>query len=138
MLGTGIGDGDENEQAQEEEDEFEAEGEHNGEGDESAGSVVCGEGEPMLSEDSFLPSDEELTYDNVQPVFIFYDRKATGGSIYDDNIIEIASKVIGIPNSVNTVSLVHCQMHHTGLLRLSRTNVASLHKFYMASHDLCF
>ena len=30
-----------------------------------------------------------------------YSSFMTGGSIYDDNIIEIAAKAIGVPNTVN-------------------------------------
>ena len=37
----------------------------------------------------------------MHPLLIFYDCEATGGSIYDDNIIEIVAKVIGEPNTVN-------------------------------------
>ena len=63
--------------------------------------VVCCESELVPTEDSFLSSDEGLPYDDMHPLLIFYDCEATGGSIYDDNIVEIAARVIGVPNSVN-------------------------------------
>ena len=102
-VGTDLGDDNDEEQLngeQLEEDESDAEGEHE-QGDQNVGSEVCGEGEPRPSEDSFLSPDEELPYDDMRPSLIFYDCEATGGSIYDDNIIEIAAKVIGVPNTVN-------------------------------------
>ena len=99
-VGTGLGDDNEEEQV-EEEDGSDIEEERDEEGDQSVGGVVCGEGELLPSEDSFLPSDEELPYDDMHPLLIFYDCEATGGSIYDDNIIEVAAKVIGVPNTVN-------------------------------------
>ena len=49
----------------------------------------------------FCAPDEELPYDDIQPLLILHDCQATGGGIYDDNIIEIAAKVIGVPNTVN-------------------------------------
>ena len=54
--------------------------------------MAGGEGELMPSKDSFLPYDEWLPYDDICPLFIFYDCEATGRSIYDDNIIEVAAK----------------------------------------------
>ena len=89
-VGTGLGDDNDEEQV-EEEDGSDIEDDHDEERDQSIGSVACGEGELMPSEDSFLPSDEELPYDDMQPLLIFYDCEATGGSIYDDNIIEVAA-----------------------------------------------
>ena len=102
-VGTGLGDDNDEEQVNGEQlegDESDAEGKHE-QGDQSVGSEVCGEGEPRPTEDSFLPPDEELPYDDMQPLLIFYDCETTGGSIYDDNIIEIAAKVIGVSNTVN-------------------------------------
>ena len=96
-VGTGLGD-DEEEQA-EEEDESDEEEQVN-EGDQTSGGV-CHEGELVPTEESFLPSDEGLPYDDMHPLLIFYDCEATGGSIYDDNIIELAAKVVGVPNTVN-------------------------------------
>ena len=39
----------------------------------------------------------------MHPLLIYYDCEATSGSIYDDNIIELAAKVVGIPLTVK-----HC------------------------------
>jgi len=64
-------------------------------------SVAYSEQELVPSDDSFLPSDEGLPYDDMHPLLLFYDCEATGGSIYDDNIIEIVAKVIGVPNTVH-------------------------------------
>ena len=96
-MGTGLGD-DEEEQAVEE-DESDEEEQVN-KGDQTSGGV-CHEGELVPTEESFLPSDEGLPYDDMHPVLIFYDCEATGGSIYDDNIIELAAKVVGVPNTIN-------------------------------------
>ena len=78
-VGTGLGD--DNEEQVEEEDGSDIEKERDEEGDQSIGSVACGEGELIPSEDSFLPSDEGLPYDNMHPLLFFYDCEATGGSI---------------------------------------------------------
>jgi len=75
-VGTGLGD-DEEEQAEEDESD-EEEGEH---------GAACSEDELVPTDDSFLPSDEGLPYNDMHPLLIFYDCAATGGSIYDDNII---------------------------------------------------
>ena len=99
-VGTGLGDDDEEEQA-EDEDGLDDEEEHVNEGELANGGVVCCEGELVPTEDSFLSSDEGFPYDDMHPLLIFYDCEATGGSIYNDNIVEIAAKVIGVPNSVN-------------------------------------
>ena len=88
---TGFGDDNDEEQV-EEEDGSDIEDDHDEEWDKSIGSVACGEGELMTSEDSFLPSDEGLPYDDIHPLLIFYDCEATGVSIYDDNIIELQQK----------------------------------------------
>ena len=98
-VGTGLGD--DNEEQVEEEDGSDIEKERDEEGDQSIGRAACGEGELIPSEDSFLPSDEGLPYDDMHPLLIFYDYEATGGSIYNDNIIEVATKVIGVPHTVN-------------------------------------
>ena len=41
------------------------------------------------TEESFLPSEKGLPYDDMHPLLIFYDCEATGGSIYDDNITSV-------------------------------------------------
>ena len=54
-------------------------------------------------------STEEYTTEK-QPLLFFYDSEATGGSVYDDHIIEVAAKVIGVPPSINIRS-----HHYTSL-----------------------
>ena len=91
-VGTNLSD-DEEEQAEEEDES--AEKEQVNEGDQTSGGVVCHEG----AKESFLPSDKGLPYD---PLLIFYDCEATGGSIYDDNITSVLKK-LGIFTRVETM-----------------------------------
>jgi len=98
-VGTGLGDDEEEEQAEEEQGSDEEE--QADEGELTTDGIAYGEQELVPNDDSFLPSDEGLPYDDMHPLLLFYDCEATGGSIYDDNIIEIAAKVIGVPNTVN-------------------------------------
>ena len=61
--------------------------------------------------DDGLNDEDEDSTGNAHPLLFFYDCEATGFSIYDDNITEIAAKVVGVPlNSVSKPSfssLVH-------------------------------
>jgi len=79
-----------------------------------------------------LPSEEGLPYEDMYPLLIFYDSETTGGRIYDDNIIEVAAKVIGVPNSVNIKCLMFSSLSNTSR-RIIKANVALLHKCYMTS-----
>ena len=105
-VGTGLGDEEEEEQAEEEhgsdEEEQTDEGELTGDG------VAYSEQELVPSDDSFLPSDEGLPYDDMHSLLLFYDCEATGGSIYNDHIIEIVAKVMGVPNTVSIVCRKTC------------------------------
>ena len=49
--------------------------------------------------------------ENAHPLLFFFDTETTGLSIYDDHIVEIAAKVVGVPRSTVTQpsfsSLIH-------------------------------
>ena len=49
--------------------------------------------------DDSLNDEAEDSTGNARPLLFFYDCEATGFSIYDDNITEIAAKVVGVPLS---------------------------------------
>ena len=61
--------------------------------------------------DEGLIDEDEDSSDNAHPLLFFYDCEATGFSIYDDHITEIAAKVVRVPlNSVSKPSfssLIH-------------------------------
>ena len=49
--------------------------------------------------DDGLNDEDEDSTGNAHPLLFLYDCEATGFSIYDDNITEIAAKVVGVPQS---------------------------------------
>ena len=55
-------------------------------------------------------ADREDT-ENAHPLLFFFDTETTGLSIYDDHIVEIGAKVVGVPLSTVTqasyTSLIH-------------------------------
>ena len=82
--------------------------------------------------DEGLNDEEEDGSDNAHPLLFFYDCEATGLSIYDDNITDIAAKVMGVPlNSVSKPffsSLVHTP-HNIPKRGITITNLLS-HEIY--------
>ena len=58
-----------------------------------------------------IENGDNVVKENAHPLFFFFDIETTGLSIYEDHIIEIASKIVGIPCSTITcppfASLVH-------------------------------
>ena len=82
--------------------------------------------------DEGLNDEEEDGSDNAHPLLFFYDCEATGLSIYDDNITDIAAKVVGVPlNSVSKPSfssLVHTP-HNIPKRGITITNLLS-HEIY--------
>ena len=80
--------------------------------------LECHEGGTHFSDDSetvvsecHMEQSEEDSIENAHPLLLFYDCEATGFSIYDDHITEIAAKVVGVPLSAvsqpSFSSLVH-------------------------------
>ena len=83
-----------------------------------------------MSDDDYEPSDvdggsedveglleddeEDDTVDKV-PLMFFFDLESTGGSMYTDHIMEMAAKVVGVPNSVDIT-----QRHYSSLVHTSR------------------
>ena len=49
-----------------------------------------------------IENGDDVVTENAHPLFFFFDIEATGFSIYEDHIIEIASKIVGIPCSTIT------------------------------------
>ena len=72
--------------------------------------------------------EEEDSIENAHPLLFFFDTETTGLNIYQDHIVELAAKVVGVPSTRITQptfsSLVHTPRNipskgtclHTGLL----------------------
>ena len=71
-----------------------------------------------------LEEDKENDIVDKVPLMFFFDLESTGGSTYSNCIMELAAKVIGIPNSVvlmqrNYSSLVHASRDINAVVKLS-------------------
>ena len=77
--------------------------------DEDRGSD--GEDCELIDELEETDEDEETTDNTAHPPLFFFDTEITGLNIYQDHIVELAAKVIGVPLSSVTQptfsSLVH-------------------------------
>ena len=84
-------------------------GEQNGHGDEDPEVLLNVDAEPDA--DDGLEQLEEDSNEDAHPLLFFYDCEATGFSIYEDHITEIAAKVVGVPlgqvSQPSYSSLVH-------------------------------
>lgn len=69
------------------------------------------DGEDEKDEEDIDTDREKDIRENALPLLFFFDTETTGLSIYDDHIIEIAAKVVGVPQSTVTQpsfsSLIH-------------------------------
>lgn len=67
--------------------------------------------DPDLDVEGVEGHSGEDSCEDTHPLLFFYDCEATGFSIYDDHLTEIAAKVVGVPLSCVTnpsfSSLVH-------------------------------
>ena len=64
--------------------------------------------------EGLLEEDEENDIVDKVPLMFFFDLESTGGSTYSDCIMELAAKVICVPNSV-----VLTQRHYSSLVHTS-------------------
>ena len=55
------------------------------------------------------------------PLLFYYDCESTGGSTYDDHIIEVGAKVIAAPDSADIP-----QLEYSSLIHSSRTIVKAV------------
>ena len=60
------------------------------------------DGNNECTEDREATSDEEDITDDAHPLLFFFDIETTGLSIYEDHIVELAAKVVGVPRSTVT------------------------------------
>ena len=92
-VGTGLGDDEEEEQL-------------------TGDGVAYSEQELVPSDDSFYHHMKVFLMMTCTPYSSFYDCEATGGSIY-----EIAAKVIGVPDTVNTACREFSSFSNTSQLK---------------------
>ena len=96
-----------------------------------ADDVDCDEAEDNQAEadndatgDDCDPSTESHTEElqsNMLPMLFFYDCESTGGSTYDDHIIEVGAKVVAAPDSADIP-----QLEYSSLVHSSRTIVKAV------------
>ena len=101
-VGDGLGDTSPNDDGEMESEDAEAEyTEHEGDVDDTYPDA----------NDRQEEQEQEDSSDQAHPLTFFFDCEATGLSIYDDHITEIAAKVVGVPLSTvsqpSFSSLVH-------------------------------
>ena len=65
--------------------------------------------------------DTEELQSNMLPLLFFYDCESTGGSTYDDHIIEVGAKVVAAPDSADIP-----QLEYSSLIHFSRTIVKAV------------
>ena len=88
-----------------------------------AEDVDCDEAEDDQAEadndatgDDCDPSTENHTEElqsNMLPMLFFYDCESTGGSTYDDHIIEVGAKVVAAPDSADIPQLEYSSLVHS-------------------------
>ena len=54
-------------------------------------------------------SDSEEEFDSLTPLFFLYDCEGTGGSVYTDHIIKLASVVQPLPHNIQIASPLQFQ-----------------------------
>ena len=91
-----------------------------------ADDVDCDEAEADndATGDDCDPSTENHTEElqsNMLPMLFFYDCESTGGSTYDDHIIEVGAKVVAAPDSADIP-----QLEYSSLVHSSRTIVKAV------------
>ena len=87
------------------------------------------EDEPAEADTDAAGDDCDLSKDgndsesqsNLLPLLFFYDCESTGGSTYDDHIIEVGAKVIAAPDSADIP-----QLEYSSLIHSSRTIVKAV------------
>ena len=75
--------------------------------------------------DDYDPSTDDTiiaeSQSNMLPLLFFYDCESTGGSMYDDHIIEVGAKVVAAPGSADI-----SQFEYGSLIHSSRTIVKAV------------
>ena len=77
-----------------------------------ATSSTVTEQRDMIGEEEDQPSEDEGKFEEVSvdvslpssdalPLLFFFDCESTGGSMYNDHIIEVGAKVVAVPGSVS-------------------------------------
>ena len=68
------------------------------------------------TDDCDLPTDDNEMEDSqpsMLPLMFFYDCESTGGSIYEDHIIEVGAKVVAAPCSTDISQLEYSSLIHS-------------------------
>ena len=71
--------------------------------------------------DPSTDGNDSESQSNMLPLLFFYDCESTGGSTYDDHIIEVGAKVVAAPDSADIP-----QLEYSSLIHSSRTIVKAV------------